>query len=209
MSNINNKDTLERVRRLERRHTEVHAQLLQALDTLYLMKEDHQPFVLTKAQESQLENRHALHMSLDKGVAILKALKRSNLQIPSEDLEAANSKTNNLPPNTTIEDKFAAQLNQLSFEAFNMDEQVSQLWKKITPLSQEYNDHRIEFEQLKTKLHDVVKELPNDVIEEQTNDAESNGDTSSDPDLPLINENATLKELITALTHFSRQQKQE
>ena len=45
---------LEKVRQLERRHVEVHLQLLKALDELYLTKEDRQNFVLTKEQESQL-----------------------------------------------------------------------------------------------------------------------------------------------------------
>lgn len=224
---------LEKVRQLERRHVEVHLQLLKALDELYLTKEDRQNFVLTKEQESQLEDRHMLQMSLEKSIAISKAIRRNLQQSPMKlkqdgvDLDTTTTTcdddddgggigvgittSNNIIISTTSEDKLASELIKLSEDNFTLDSKLIETLEPLQQLSHEYNKRRQEFDRLKAELDQLISNLP---LEETKDEAVTgkNDDTadlptsssSTDADIQLERENTTLIELITALTHLSR-----
>lgn len=225
---------LEKVRQLERRHVEVHLQLLKALDELYLTKEDRQNFVLTKEQESQLEDRHMLQMSLEKSIAISKAIRRNLQQSPMKlkqdgvDLDTTTTTrdddddggggigvgittSNNIIISTTSEDKLASELIKLSEDNFTLDSKLIETLEPLQQLSHEYNKRRQEFDRLKAELDQLISNLPLEETKDEAvtgkNDNIADLPTSSsstDADIQLERENTTLIELITALTHLSR-----
>lgn len=233
MSDRNIYDPLEKVRKLERRHVEVHLQLLKALDELYLTKEDRQNFMLAREQEAQLEDRHMLQMSLEKSVAISKAIKRHLQQSRSKsnqndisadttittrnddvhDVDIGATDNNNIIISTTSEDKLASELIRLSMNNFSLDSKLVEMLEPLHQLSQEYNERRQEFERLKSELNQLVSNLPlegtkNEAVTETNNNTADSlipaSPSSADVDLQLERENTSLIELITALTHLSR-----
>lgn len=209
---------LEKVRQLERRHVEVHLQLLKALDELYLTKEDRQNFVLTREQEARLEDRHMLQMSLEKGIAISKAIKR-NLQESQPIDKVGNVATSNadvdghITISTTSEDRLASELIKLSEDNFSLDFKLIEALEPVRQLSQEYNKRRQEFEKLKSELNQLISDLPLEETSGDTVGSDNNNNSdpltapssySTDVDIQMERENTTLVELITALTHLSR-----
>lgn len=205
-------DPMERIRQLERRHVQVHSQLLQALDELYLTKEDRQNFILTKEQEAQLKDRHAMHMSLEKSVAISKAMQRGLQFERDQDDEVAEDEVetitttaaNNNILNSTSEDKLAIKLNQLNTDNYVLDGVLVKKLHKLKPLSEEYNSRRQEFDRLSSELSELTSKLPLHDPEVESDHDEDNTPSLTDRDTELERENTILFELTTALTHLSR-----
>ncbi|CAL9729771.1 inner kinetochore subunit Mcm16p [Monosporozyma unispora] len=217
--NRNQMDPIEKIRQLERRHVQVHSQLLQALDELYLTKEDRQNFILSKEQEAQLKDRHALHMSIEKSVAIAKAMQRGlqyvwneNDELEEEREDDEDDDHNNESGaaignimNSTSEDKLAIKLNQLSTDNYALDEALVKKLDKLKPLSEEYNSRRQEFDRLQSELSEITSKLPTHNPESEIDEGElDSNEPLTDRDSELERENAILLELTTALTHFSR-----
>lgn len=217
--NRNQMDPIEKIRQLERRHVQVHSQLLQALDELYLTKEDRQNFILSKEQEAQLKDRHALHMSIEKSVAIAKAMQRGlqyvwneNDELEEEREDDEDDDHNNESGaaignimNSTSEDKLAIKLNQLSTDNYALDEALVKKLDKLKPLSEEYNSRRQEFDRFQSELSEITSKLPTHNPESEIDEGElDSNEPLTDRDSELERENAILLELTTALTHFSR-----
>lgn len=214
-----NKDPMDRIRQLERRHVQVHSQLLQALDELYLTKEDRQSFVLSKEQEAQLKDRHAMQMSLEKSVAISKAMQRGLQFEQDQDDELSENEVEkttaramaanrNSILNSTSEDKLAIKLNQLNTDNYALDGVLAKKLDKLKPLCEEYNSRRQEFDRLTSELAEMTSKLPIQETESDNNNddngTEINNTALTDRDTELERENTILFELTTALTHLSR-----
>lgn len=210
---------MERVRQLEKRHVQVHSQLLQALDELYLTKEDRQNFVLSRNQEAQLQERHMLHMSLEKSVAISKAMKRTLEKGADEEEEyegeeriengdAGRAAIDNFT-GATNEDKVAARLNQLCVDTFGLDEELVKMLEKLHPLEEEYNTRCQEFAQLKIQLSQITSNLlPTEEGQQEIETTTDAAPIPADHDVQLERENTVLLELIAALSHLSRRRRE-
>lgn len=179
-----------RIQKLEERHVQVHKELLQVLDELYLTQHGGNPS-LDKEKRRTAEVRRQLQMSLEKSSVILRALER----FQQRDSDTSNN-------DLTTEDLLAQRLGKLMDTNYKLDHSVSQTLSRQMELSRELRSERNTYHALSERLKEVSSQLQRSKSEseiQQEQETEFQTPQQDSENSPLERENETIEQLLIAL----------
>ncbi|EDO18821.1 hypothetical protein Kpol_1028p97 [Vanderwaltozyma polyspora DSM 70294] len=184
---------MDRITSLEKEHVEVHQKLLKVLDQLYL-KKNGLSTNLNRGEETRLENRLQLQLSLEKSGAILRTIERTfNTENSSADIDFDDFTELKPEVTSSVEHFLALRLATIMKQNYELDKMLSETLKKDLESYQElYSEHQ-NYRNLMQKFISLSSSLE----AKKTSDDLTNEDTESDTKLAL--ENETIEQLILAL----------
>lgn len=199
---IDKKD-LVKVVELERKHVEVYIELLKAVDELYLIKQEKHDIELSSNEINMLEMRNQMRLSMDKSIAVLKAIDRlNNVEKNGQNIEDIDS----------VEDKLALNLRNQLDKGIEIDAKVNTTMNETSDLVASLQKETIKYNNLTKRLQELqaARERNSGSSQEYNHDISdgdkqlTDSDNRLDDETRLTNENEVLKQLLIALKVHTR-----